>query len=171
MSGTNILIVRYDVNTHLKIGSRNKWALRLWRISRSLKKITLYNYGPLHRETSRFVNLTIWMFPYTEGSNCFIIFLPMLYRLSPLWGDIGLFGGEQLGCSAGNNWVVRRGTIGLLPGSANVCQCCIGFLPCREKLGCSVGNNRVVSRQRKLWQTSQLFYYLMTNLIQSKSTT
>jgi len=28
-------------------------------------------------------------------SNCFIIFLPMFYRLSPLWGEIGLFGGEQ----------------------------------------------------------------------------
>ena len=37
----------------------------------------------------------IWMFPYTEGRNCFIIFLPMFYRLSPLWGKIGLFGGEQ----------------------------------------------------------------------------
>ena len=39
--------------------------------------------------------LQIWMFPYTEGRNCFIIFLPMFYRLSPLWGNIGLFGGEQ----------------------------------------------------------------------------
>jgi hypothetical protein len=37
----------------------------------------------------------IWMFPYTEGRNCIIIFLPMCYRLSPLWGEIGLFGGEQ----------------------------------------------------------------------------
>ena len=128
MSGTHILIVRYDVNTHLEIRSRSKWAPRLWRISRSLKKIALCNYGPLCREIYWFVNLRgkqppkvwqIWMFPYTEGRNCFIIFLPMLYRLSPLWGDIGLFGGEQLGCSAGNHWVVRRGTIGLLPGSAN----------------------------------------------------
>jgi hypothetical protein len=38
------------------------------------------------------------MFPYTEGGNCFIIFLPMFYRLSPLWGKIGLLGGEQKGC-------------------------------------------------------------------------
>jgi hypothetical protein len=54
---------------------------------------------------ARFVNLRgkqppegwqIWMFPYTEGRNCFIIFLPMFYRLPPLWGKIGLFGGEQL---------------------------------------------------------------------------
>jgi hypothetical protein len=87
----------------------------------------------------------IWMLPYTEGRNCFIIFLPMFYRLSPLWGKI---------------WVVRRGTIGLFPGSANLCQCFIGYLPCGGKLGCSAGNNRccsagnnrVVSRQRKFWQ-------------------
>ena len=115
---------------------------------------TLYNYGPLCRETSRFVNLRgkqphegwqIWMFPYTEGvivllyfCQCFIgylpcggklgcsagnnrvasrqlKFLPMFYRLSPLWGEIWLFGGEQYRC-------------------------------------CSVGNNRVVSQQRKFWQ-------------------
>jgi hypothetical protein len=37
------------------------------------------------------------MFPYTEARNCFIIFLPMFYRLSPLWGEIVLFGGEQYG--------------------------------------------------------------------------
>jgi hypothetical protein len=80
----------------------------------SLHLWSIYNYGPLCRETSRFVNLRgscfpkglpegkqppegwqIWMFPYTEGRNCFIIFLPMFYRLSPLWGKIGLFGGEQ----------------------------------------------------------------------------
>ena len=42
----------------------------------------------------------IWMFPYTEGRNCFIIFLPMFYWLSPLWG--------KLGCSAGNNRVVSQ---------------------------------------------------------------
>ena len=63
--------------------------------------ISLYNYGPLCRETPRFVNLRgkttlkgwqIWMFPYTEGRNCFIIFLPVFYR------KIGLFGGEQYGC-------------------------------------------------------------------------
>ena len=29
------------------------------------------------------------MFPYTESRNCFIIFLPMFYRLSPLWGKLG----------------------------------------------------------------------------------
>jgi hypothetical protein len=32
------------------------------------------------------------MFPYTEGRNCFIIFLPVFYK------KIGLFGGEQYGC-------------------------------------------------------------------------
>jgi hypothetical protein len=78
----------------------------------------------------------------------------MFYRLSPLWGKIGLFGGEQWGCFpaaqifanilyvislVGENWVVRRGTIGLFHGSAN------------------------------FGKTSQLFYYHMTNLIQSKS--
>ena len=51
----------------------------------------LYKYDPLCMETSRFVNR---MFPYTEGRNCFIIFLPMFYRLSPLWGKIGLFLGS-----------------------------------------------------------------------------
>jgi hypothetical protein len=77
----------------------------------------------------------------------------------------------------GGNWVVRRGTIGLFPGSANFCQCFICYLPCGGKLGCSAGNNRVV-RRRTIWlfhgsanfgKTSQLFYYHMTNLIQSKS--
>jgi hypothetical protein len=71
--------------------------------------------------------------------------LPMFDRLSPLWGKI---------------WVVRRGTIGLFPGSANLCQGYIGYLPYGGKLGCSAGNNRccsagnnrVVSRQRKFWQ-------------------
>jgi hypothetical protein len=77
--------------------------------------ITLYNYGPLCREASRIVNLRGKLFfpracprvsnplrvdksgcfPTQEGRNCFIIFLPMFYRLSPLWGKIGLFGGEQ----------------------------------------------------------------------------
>jgi hypothetical protein len=37
----------------------------------------------------------IWMCPYTEGRYWFIIFLPLFCRLSPLWGKIGLFGGEQ----------------------------------------------------------------------------
>ena len=86
--------------------------------------------------------------------NCFILFLPLFYRLSPLWGEIGLFGGEQQGCFqaahifanvlyvfslVGEHWVVRRGTIGLFPGIAN------------------------------FGKTSQLFYYHMTNLIPSKS--
>jgi hypothetical protein len=110
---------------------------------RQYTRPSLRHNGPLCRETSRFVNLRgkqplegwqIWMFPYTEGRNCFIIFLPMFYRLFPLWGKIGLFG--------------------------NVCQCFIGYLPCGGKLGCSegknrccsAGNNRVVSRQRKFWQ-------------------
>jgi hypothetical protein len=38
--------------------------------------------------------------PYTEGRNCFIIFLPMFYKLSPLWG--------KLGCLVGNNRVVSQ---------------------------------------------------------------
>ena len=41
----------------------------------------------------------------------------------------------------GENWVVRRGTIGLFPGSAHICQCFIGYLPCGGNLGCSAGNN------------------------------
>jgi hypothetical protein len=40
-----------------------------------------------------------------------------------------------MGCSAGNNRVVRRETIGLLPGSTNFCQCFIGYLPCGWQLG------------------------------------
>ena len=69
--------------------------------------------------------------------QCFIGYLPC---------------GGKMGCSAGNNRVVRRETIGLLPGSTNFCQCFIGYLPCGWQLGCSAGNNRVVSRQRKFWQ-------------------
>ena len=107
-----------------------------------VRRGTIYNYGPLCRETSRFVNLRgklffprennppegwqIWMFPYTEGRNCFIIFLPMFFL-----GYLPC--GGKLGCS--------RGTIWLFPGSANVCQCFIGYLPCGGKLGCSAGNN------------------------------
>ena len=44
----------------------------------------------------------------------------------------------------GENWVVRWGTIGLFPGSANFCQNVIGYLPCGGKLGCLAGKNRVV---------------------------
>ena len=43
----------------------------------------------------------------------------------------------------GENRVVRRVTIGLLPGSANICQCFICYLSCEGKLGCSEGNNGV----------------------------
>ena len=46
MSGTHIprgqtLIVRNDVYTQLENCTKGKWALRVWRISNSLKKITL----------------------------------------------------------------------------------------------------------------------------------
>jgi hypothetical protein len=41
----------------------------------------------------------------------------------------------------GEHWIVRRGTIGLFPGSAHICQCFKGYLPCGGKLGCSAGNN------------------------------
>ena len=53
-------------------------------------------------------------------------FLPMFYRLAPLWGKIGLFGEEQYTITA----------------------LCVGKYPDLSKLGCSAGNNRVVSRQR-----------------------
>ena len=94
--------------------------------------------------------------------QCFIGYLPC-------WG--------KLGCSAGNNRVVRSGTIGLFPGNANVFQCLIGYLPCGGKLDCSAGSNRVIRwgtiglfpGNTKFGKTSQLFYYHMTNLIQSKS--
>ena len=58
------------------------------------------------------------------------------------------------------NWVVRRGTIGLFPGSANVCQCFIAYLPCGGKLGCSAGNNVQLLPARKCRQ--YLFYYTET---------
>ena len=83
------------------------FSIGLWNCSDTV--VSLYNYGPLCKETSRFVNLRgkqpsegwqIWMFPYTEGRNCFIIFLPMFYKLSPLWG--------KLGCLVGNNRVVSQ---------------------------------------------------------------
>jgi hypothetical protein len=35
-------------------------------------------------------------------------FVPMFYRLSPFWGEIGLFGGEQYVLFGGNNGVVTR---------------------------------------------------------------
>ena len=79
----------------------------------SCMHIAIYNYGPLCRQASKFFNLRggcfpegliegkqPWMFPYTEDRNCFIIFLPMFYWLSSLWG--------KLGCSAGSNGVVSR---------------------------------------------------------------
>jgi hypothetical protein len=66
----------------------------------------------------------------------------------------------------GENWVVRRGTIGLFPGSTNFCQCFIGYFPWGGKLGCSAGNNRVLSRQRKFWQ-KHLNYFIITWLIES----
>ena len=71
--------------------------------------------------------------------QCFIGYLPC---------------GGKLGCSARNNRVVRQGTIGLFPGSANFCQCfiCYMYLPCGGKLGCLAGNNMVVSQQCKFWQ-------------------
>ena len=125
-----------------------KFASELWRVccfllvlqfktsSMKLTAIILYNYGPLCRETSRFVNLRGKTTPpRVDKSGCFptqravIVllyfcqcfigylpcggklgclagnnrvvfrqhkFLPMFYRLSPLWGEIGLFGGEHL---------------------------------------------------------------------------
>ena len=81
----------------------------------------------------------IWMFPYTEGCNCFIIF----YRLSPLWGKIGLFGG--------NNRVV----IALL----YFCQCFIGYLPCGGKFGCFPAVNflPMFYRLSPLWGKIGLF--------------
>jgi hypothetical protein len=65
--------------------------------------MTIYNYGPLCRETSRFGNLRrkqlpegwqIWMFPYTEDRNCFIIFCQCFkmtddsIRIYLMWGTI-----------------------------------------------------------------------------------
>jgi hypothetical protein len=81
----------------------------------------LYNYGPLCRETSRFANLRGKLFSRdvllyfcqcfigylpcggklscSAGNNRVVSrkrkFLPMFYRLSLLWGNIELFGGEQ----------------------------------------------------------------------------
>ena len=49
--------------------------------------------------------------------------------------------GENWVVRQGTNRVVRRGTIGLFPGSATFPQCFIGYLPCGGKLGCSAGNN------------------------------
>jgi hypothetical protein len=98
----------------------------------------LHNYGPLCRETSRFVNLRGKLFSpgiargltnldvsLHRGRNCFIMCLPIKCFIGyhPCGG--------KLGCSAGNNGE-------LFPGSANVCQCFIGYLPCGGKLGCSI---------------------------------
>ena len=97
--------------------------------------------------TSRFVNRRV------DKSGCFPTqraVIVLLYFCQCFIGYLPC--GGTLGCSAGNNKVVRRGTIGLFPGSANACQCFIGYLPCGGKLGCSAGNNMVVSRQRKFWQ-------------------
>jgi hypothetical protein len=77
----------------------------------------------------------------------------------------------------GENWVVRWRTIGLFPGSANFWQCFIGYLSCGGKLGCLAGTIGVVRQgtielfpgSANFGKTSQLFYFHMTNLIQSKS--
>ena len=77
--------------------------------------------------------------------------------------------GGKLGCQAGNNRVVRRETIGLFPGSANFCQCFIGYLPCGGNWVVRRGTIELFPGSANFGKTSQLFYYHMTNLIQSKS--
>ena len=144
-------------------------------------KIT-YNYGPLCRETSRFVNLRGKLFYYIFANVLYVIFLVggnwvvrrgTIYNYGPLCRKTSRFVNlrEKLFYYifanvlyviflVGENWLARRGTIGLFPGSTNFCQCFIGYLPCGWQLGCSAGNNkccsagnnRVVSRQRKFWQ-------------------
>ena len=86
---------------------------------------TIYNYGPLCRETSRFVNL--------RGKLCSPRETPPPPPPPPPRVD-------KSGC-----FPTQRAVIVLL----YFCQCFIGYLPCGWKLGCSAGNNRVVSRQRK----------------------
>ena len=82
----------------------------------------------------------IQLTPQVAKSGCFPTQMAVIVLLYFCQCFIGyLLCGGKLGCSAGNNRVVRRGTIGLFPGSAN------------------------------FGKTSQLFYYHMTNLIQSKS--
>ena len=82
----------------------------------------------------------IQLTPQVDKSGCFPTQMAVIVLLYFCQCFIGyLLCGGKLGCSAGNNRVVRRGTIGLFPGSAN------------------------------FGKTSQLFYYHMTNLIQSKS--
>jgi hypothetical protein len=108
-----------------------------------VRRGTIYNYGPLCRETSRFVNLRGKLFfPRVDKSGCFLTqraVIVLLYFCQCFLGYLPC--GGKLGCSAGNNKVVRRRTIWLFPGSANFCQCLIGYLLCGGKLGCSAGNN------------------------------
>jgi hypothetical protein len=77
-------------------------------------------------------------FPTQRGVIVLLYFCQCFIGYLPCWG--------KFGCSAGNNRVVRWGTIGLFPGNANVCQCLIGYLPCGWKLDCSAGSNRVFRR-------------------------
>ena len=95
---------------------------------------TINNYGPLCRETSRFVNLRRTLF--SRGLGNIQICQPdeevVFPRAFPKVDKSGCF-------------PTQRAVIVLL----HFCQYFIGYLPCGGKLGYSAGNNRVVSRKRK----------------------
>ena len=102
--------------------------------------VPIYNYGPLCRETSRFVNLRGKLFSrglgniqvcQPEGEVVFPRDCPRENSPSRV---------DKSGCFS-----TQRVVIVLL----YFCQCFIGYPPCGGKLGCSAGNNRVVSSQHK----------------------
>ena len=107
--------------------------------------VTLYNYDPLCRETSRFVIpegevvfpracLSENNAPRVDKSGCFPTQRAVIVLLYFCQCFIGyLCCGGKLGFSAGNNRVASR--------QHKFCKCLIGYLPCGEKLGCSAGNN------------------------------
>ena len=85
----------------------------------TISRIKIYNYDPLCRETSRFVNFRGKLF--SRGLD---VVFPRV---------------DKSGCFPTQRAVIV---------SLYFCQCFIGYLPYGGKLGCSTGNNRVVSRQR-----------------------
>ena len=98
------ILQRYFLNLVLwgsnwKIMQENIMAI--WKI--------IYNYGPLCRETSRFVNLRGKNPHRVDKSGCFLtqrVVIILLYFCQCFIGYLPC--GEKFGCSAGNNRIVSR---------------------------------------------------------------
>ena len=76
------------------------------------------------------------------------------------WGENNPQRVDKSGC-----FPTQRAVIVLL----YFCQCFIGYLPCGENFVVRRGTIELFPGRANFGKTSQLFYYHMTNLIQSKS--